>query len=361
MKVALITDAWQPQVNGVVTTLVELVQGLQNNGHEVVVIHPGLFKTRPCPGYVGIDLAIRPYKTLAYLLDEHMPDAIHLATEGPLGWAARKHCLRRQWDFTTAFHTKFPEILHAALKIPLSWSYALFRHFHSASSGVMVPTKGVLRMLDSRGFTHLRAWTHGVDTKLFAFSPQARNYLPLGAVVRPLSLFVGRVSYEKNIEHFLQMDIPGTKVVCGVGPLMDNLKDKYPHIKWMGLLSRTELAKLYASADVFTFASKNETFGLVMLEAMACGTPVAAFPVDGPLEVMAADKGDVKGGALNSELKLAWQAARQTPRHEARLRALDFSWEESTRRFTGYLVPARKNKRNIKPTLVSSIFHKSVT
>jgi glycosyltransferase involved in cell wall biosynthesis len=361
MKIALVTDAWQPQVNGVVTTLVALVQGLQDNGHEVVVIHPGFFKTRPCPGYAGIDLAMRPYSTLAYLLDGHMPDAIHLATEGPLGWAARKHCLRRQWAFTTAFHTKFPEILHAAAKVPLAWGYALFRRFHAPSAGVMVPTQGVLRMLESKGFKNLRAWTHGVDTTLFAYTPQPRNYLPLGPVVRPVSLFVGRVSYEKNIEHFLQMDIPGTKVVCGVGPLMGSLQDKYPQAKWVGLLSRPELAKLYASTDVFAFASRNETFGLVMLEAMACGTPVAAFPVDGPLEVLGTDSGAVQGGALHPNLEKAWQAARQVPRHEARLRALSFSWEEATQRFTGHLVPARTNKRLTKPSLLSSLFHKTVT
>ncbi|RYF40374.1 MAG: glycosyltransferase family 1 protein, partial [Comamonadaceae bacterium] len=169
MKIALVTDAWQPQVNGVVTTLVELCRELAEAGHVVEVIHPGQFRTRPCPGYAGIDLAVAPSRLLAQKLDAFQPDAIHLATEGPLGWAGRRYCLRRQLAFTTAFHTKFPEILHAAIKVPLAWGYALFRHFHRPSSGVMVPTRGVLRMLEQRGFRNLRAWTHGVDAELFAF------------------------------------------------------------------------------------------------------------------------------------------------------------------------------------------------
>ena len=361
MKIVLITDAWKPQVNGVVTTLVELVDGVQQLGHEVAVLHPGLFRTRPCPGYAGIDLAIAPYRSLAKLMDEHMPDAVHIATEGPLGWAARKHCLRRGWAFTTAFHTKFPEILQAAAKVPLVLGYALFRHFHRPSSGVMVPTLGVLNMLRTRGFTNLKQWTHGVDTKLFAYAAQARIFLPTGPMLRPVSLFVGRVSYEKNIEQFLQMDIPGTKVVCGVGPLEQRLRDKYPQAKWVGLLDRAVLSQLYASADVFVFPSRNETFGLVMLEAMAAGTPVAAFPVDGPLEVMGALSDGVEGGALNNDLHLAWQAALATPRHQARLRAQAFSWEAATESFIQHLVPARRNPLPHKTTWLSWLFHKSVT
>ncbi len=361
MKIAIVTDAWQPQVNGVVTTLVELVAGLRAVGHEVLVIHPGLFTTRPCPGYAGIDLAVRPYRLLAQLLNGQRPDALHLATEGPLGWAARKHCRRQGWSFTTAFHTKFPEILHAALKVPLRWGYALFRHFHRPSSGVMVPTDGVLRMLQERGFNNLRAWTHGVDTKLFAFAPQARTYLPLGQLMRPVSLFVGRVSYEKNIAHFLQMDIPGTKVVCGVGPLEANLREKYPHTVWVGLLDRPTLSQLYAAADVFVFPSRNETFGLVMLEAMACGTPVAAFPVDGPLEVLGAIGAEAQGGALDDDLLAAWKLARQTPRTQARQRALAFSWEAAVTSFISHLVPAIPKNAPAKTTWLSWLFHKIVT
>lgn len=341
MKIALVTDAWQPQVNGVVTTLVELVRELTQGGHQVEVIQPGLFRTRPCPGYAGIDLAVRPRRGLSAMLDAFAPDAIHIATEGPLGWAARSYCRQRQLAFTTAFHTKFPEILNAALKIPLSWGYALFRYFHKPSSGVMVPTHGVLQMLEERGFRNLRGWTHGVDTQLFAFAPQPRLYSPLGTLVRPVSLFVGRVSYEKNIEAFLRLDIPGTKIVCGVGPLEASLRERYPHVRWMGLLDRGDLTKVYAAADVFVFPGKSETFGLVMLEAMASGTPVAAYPVDGPLQVLGKADGSCHGGVMNSDLQRACYGALALPRDEARARALDFSWAQAAQIFEHHLVAAQ--------------------
>ena len=347
MKIALITDAWQPQVNGVVTTLVELVRELEALGHQIEVIHPGLFKTRPCPGYAGIELAVSPKRALLEKLDAFAPKAIHIATEGPLGWAARSYCLKRGLRFTTAFHTKFPEILHAALKIPLAWGYALFKYFHKPSAGAMVPTQGVLQMLAQRGFKNLRGWTHGVDTELFAYQSQPRLYPPLGMLVRPVSLFVGRLSYEKNIESFLQLDIPGTKVVCGVGPLEQSLQQRYPQVRWIGLLPRHELAKLYAAADVFVFASRSETFGLVMLEAMATGTPVAAYPVDGPLEIVSkaggGDDGTHYGGALDVDLQQACYKALAVPRHEARLRALDFSWADAARLFDSFLVSAHQD------------------
>ena len=358
MKIALITDAWQPQVNGVVTTLVELVRELEQLGHRVEVIHPHLFKTRPCPGYAGIDLAVAPKRGLTEKLDAFEPEAIHIATEGPLGWAARSYCLKRGLRFTTAFHTKFPEILNAALKIPLSWGYALFRYFHKPSSGVMVPTNGVLRMLEQRGFCNLRSWTHGVDMQLFAFQPLPRLYPPMGTLVRPVSLFVGRVSYEKNIEAFLKLDIPGTKVICGVGPLEASLKQRYPQVRWMGVMPRDELAKVYAAADVFVFPSKSETFGLVMLEAMATGTPVAAYPVDGPQEVLGKEDGSCHGGVMNADLRQASYSALAVPRHEARARALDFSWAQATQLFESYLVVAQKTS-TCKPVNAGAISTKS--
>jgi glycosyltransferase involved in cell wall biosynthesis len=266
-----------------------------------------------------------------------------LATEGPLGWAGRSYCLKRQLAFTTAFHTKFPEIVHAAVKVPVSWGYTLFRHFHRPSSGVMVPTPSVLRMLDRRGFRNLRAWTHGVDTSLFEYVPQAQNHDALGLLARPVALFVGRVSYEKNIEAFLKMDFPGTKVVCGVGPVEAQLKHRYPQVRWLGLLERPELAKVYAAADLFVFPSHADTFGLVMVEAMSTGTPVAAYPVDGPLEVLGRrdENGRSLGGAMHDDLQQACFAALAVPRHEARARALDFSWAHATELFVRHLVSAR--------------------
>ena len=343
MKIALVTDAWQPQVNGVVTTLVELVRELTQAGHTLEVIEPGQFKTRPCPGYAGIDLAISPKTLLTAKLDAFQPDAIHLATEGPLGWAGRRYCLQRKLAFTTAFHTKFPEIANAAVRVPVSWGYALMRHFHAPSSGVMVPTQSVLRMLDARGFRNLRAWTHGVDTTLFPFHAITQPYTPMGLLARPVALFVGRVSYEKNIDAFLKMDFPGTKVVCGVGPVEAQLKQKFPQVRWLGLLARDELAKVYAAADLFVFPSHADTFGLVMVEAMATGTPVAAYPVDGPLEVLGRrdEQGRSVGGAMHDDLQQACYAALAVPRHEARARALDFSWSHATAIFASHLVPAR--------------------
>jgi len=343
MKIALVTDAWFPQVNGVVTTLLELVRELEQLGHQIEVIQPGLFKTRPCPGYAGIDLAISPKRLLVDKLDAFAPEAIHIATEGPLGWAARSYCLKRKLNFTTAFHTKFPEILNAALKIPLSWGYAVFKYFHKPSSGVMVPTSGVLQMLAQRGFRNLHSWTHGVDTQLFAFHAQTLSYSLMGTLVHPVSLFVGRVSYEKNIEAFLKLDIPGTKVVCGVGPIEASLKQRYPNVRWMGVLSRPDLAKVYAAADVFVFPSKSETFGLVMLEAMATGTPVAAYPVDGPLEVLGKPDGTCRGGVLDADLRQAFYGALAVPRIDARLRSQEFSWSHAAHLFESYLVSAQKN------------------
>lgn len=354
MKLALVTDAWQPQVNGVVTTLVELVREMERLGHEVVVIHPGLFDTRPCPGYAGIDLAVRPAKSLAAQLDAIAPDAIHLATEGPLGWAARRYCLKRRLAFTTAFHTRFPEILKAALKVPLWLGYALFRYFHRPSSGVLVPTPSVLRMLESRGFRNLRGWTHGVDMQLFSYQEEPQHHAHLGVLARPVSLFVGRVSYEKNIDAFLQLDVPGTKVVCGVGPLEVSLRERYPHVRWLGVLPRHELAEVYAAADVFVMPSRSETFGLVMLESMASGTPVAAYPVEGPLEVVG---NPGRGGVLDHDLSGAWYQALTIPRHEARARALDFSWGHASQLFAGHLVPTRKGGR----LALASPVHANVT
>jgi glycosyltransferase involved in cell wall biosynthesis len=290
-------------------------------------------------------LAIRPYSQLARQLDAFVPDVIHVATEGPLGWAARKYCMKHALPFTTAFHTRFPEVLKAALHIPLWMGYALFRHFHKPSAGVLVPTQGVMRLLDGRGFRNLRSWTHGVDMRLFGYAETVTDHPDLVDLPRPIALYVGRVSYEKNIDSFLAMPWHGSKVVCGVGPLENALKEKFHHVCWLGVLPRDELALVYASADVFSFPSRNETFGLVMLESMACGTPVAAYPVDGPLEVLRPDPDHPhhrKGGVLHEDLAFASLEALKVPRAEARSQALTFSWDESTRLFEQHIVPIRR-------------------
>ncbi|WP_430232396.1 glycosyltransferase family 4 protein [Nitrosomonas communis] len=337
MRLALITDAWHPQVNGVVTTLIELVRELEKLNHSVKIIHPNLFNTRPCPGYPGIDLAIRPKKQMAQILKALNPDVVHIATEGPLGWAARSLCLQSGWPFTSAFHTKFPEIFNASVKVPVSWGYALLRRFHQPSAGVMVPTQSVLSGLEKRGFQNLKPWTHGVDTDLFKYHHRSVFFPALGTIPRPVALFVGRISYEKNIEAFLEMDFRGSKIVSGAGPLEKQLRQRFPEVYWLGILPRNELVTLYASADVFVFPSKADTFGLVLLEAMATGTPVACYPVDGPLEVI----GNSGGGAMSNDLEDAVSKALQISREEARARAEAFSWYAAAKDFIDYLEPIR--------------------
>jgi glycosyltransferase involved in cell wall biosynthesis len=332
MKLALVTDAWHPQVNGVVTTLVELVRGLTARGHEVDVIEPSTFRRMPCPGYREIELAVWPGPQVARRLAASGADAIHVATEGPLGGAARRWCRRQGLPFTTAFHTRFPEILARAVHVPEGWGYGLFRRFHAASAGVMVPTEGMRRILERYGFERLRSWTHGVDLELFNPVPQADLGLP-----RPVWLYVGRVSYEKNLDEFLRLPLPGSKVVYGTGPLLAQYRRAYPDVHWRGVVPRSELPFIYSAADCFVFPGRSETFGLVMLEALACGTPVAAYPVAGPQDVL----GDSPAGVLDDNLQAASLRAVQVPRPVARARALEFGWDTVCEQFLGHLVPLR--------------------
>lgn len=240
--IVIVTDAWKPQVNGVVTTLVELEAGLTAMGHRVTMIEPSSFRRYACPGYREIELAWRPAARLEVMLEEADADAIHIATEGPLGGAARAWCLRRGLAFTTAFHTRFPYLLEKALHIPERWTFAWFRRFHAPSSGVMVPTQGMLQLLRQYRFSNLRAWSHGVDLSLF----EPREGADLG-VPRPVFLYVGRVSYEKNLEAFLELDLPGSKVVYGVGPVLERLRRRFPDVHWRGVVPRPELVDIYST------------------------------------------------------------------------------------------------------------------
>jgi glycosyltransferase involved in cell wall biosynthesis len=353
MKLLLVTDAWQPQVNGVVTTLVELVQALDAMGVETLVIEPSQFNTRPCPGYPGIDIALRPGAAMRQRFDTARVDAVHIATEGPLGWAARRECLRRGWPFTTAFHTRFPEILQAALKLPLWAGYAVFRHFHKPSAGIMVPAPGTLALLHERGLRPLKEWTHGVDTDLF--HPRLRDAPPpvsasthpacvakvlqAKADGRPVLLYVGRVSYEKNIAAYLDMPFDGIKLVCGEGPVRPQLEKAYPQAHWLGVLPRDLLAWVYAQASVFVFPSKADTFGLVLLEAMACGTPIAAYPEPGPRAVLGVSHGATPAGAMDENLAAACASALQACRQATQARASCFGWPATAERFASLLVP----------------------
>ncbi len=333
MRIAIITDAWRPQVNGVVTILFELVDQLKQMGHEVQVVQPYMFDTRPCPGYAEIALARHIEPRLSKELDAFAPQAIHIATEGPLGNRGRKYCLKHGLPFTTAFHTRFPEILNAALRVPLVLGYWWFRRFHATAERVMVPAPATLRMLQQRGFANVAQWTHGVDGCVF--TPGDRSALDHLNLPRPIHLFVGRVSYEKNIEAFLNLSLTGSKVVCGVGPLEEKLKARFRNVTWMGVLPRAELAAVYRAADVFVFPSKSDTFGLTMLEAMACGTPVAAYPVEGPIDVVGASS----AGVMDEDLAQAVAAALLIDRREPPKRAALFDDKTVATQFLAMLAP----------------------
>jgi glycosyltransferase involved in cell wall biosynthesis len=331
MRILIVTDAWRPQVNGVVRTLTETMRELRGFGHEVEMIAPEAFRTLPCPTYPDIRLSLFPYHKVARMIEQARPEAIHIATEGPLGMAARRWCLRHGKKFTTAYHTRFPEYIHARTRLPLSVSYAWMRRFHNASSAVMAPTQSIVDALTAHGFENVVLWSRGVDTALF--SPNERDRLDNSAP--PRFVYIGRVAVEKNIEAFLKLDLPGSKWVVGDGPLLQRLKKTYPDVYFAGVFPQPELARFYRAADVFVFPSLTDTFGLVLLEAMACGTPVAAFPVAGPLDVV----GDSGAGVLDQDLRAACLKALALDRAHVRRIAENFSWQAAARQFECHLHP----------------------
>ncbi|MGQ0577899.1 MAG: glycosyltransferase family 4 protein [Betaproteobacteria bacterium] len=328
MKVMIVTDAWKPQVNGVVTTLGQIGEGLNRLGHEARFVTPLLFKSIPCPTYPEIRLSLMPYAGVRRQVEDFAPDAIHIATEGPLGLAARRYCVKRKIAFTSAFHTRFAEYVHARIRVPVNLTYRWLRHFHSPSRALMVPTPSVQRELVARGFVNTVGWTRGVDTE--TFSPGVRDAL---VNRRPVFLYVGRVAVEKNIEAFLKLELPGAKWVVGEGPMRAHLERRYPHVHFAGIKTPSELARYYRAADVFVFPSLTDTFGLVMLEALACGTPVAAFPVLGPIDVV----GNSGAGVLHENLGIACLRALEIPRETARRHAEKFSWQVSIDQFVRHL------------------------
>jgi glycosyltransferase involved in cell wall biosynthesis len=330
MKIALVTDAWEPQVNGVVRTLKSTARELQSMGHVVEFLTPLEFRTLPCPTYPDIRLSLLPGAKVTRRLADFDPDAIHIATEGPLGLAARRFAMRRGMPFTTAYHTRFPEYVHARSGMPLSWTYAFLRWFHGPSQAVMAPTVVVKQDLEANGFTNVVLWSRGVDLDIF--KPQKSNRLNTDP---PIYLYVGRVAVEKNIEAFLALDLPGSKWVAGAGPALAGIRARYPSVNFLGVLNQHELAEVYASATVFVFPSKTDTFGLVLLEAMACGLPVAAYPVTGPLDVI----GDSKAGVMHEDLRTACLAALELKREDAAAHAQQFSWRAATEQFLVNLYP----------------------
>ncbi len=330
MKIAIATDAWLPQTNGVVTTLRTTAQMLESLGHEVLFLTPEPFKSIPLPTYKSIRLAILPGRQTRRMLDQYQPDAVHVATEGPVGLAVRRYCIRKGVPFTTSYHTQSPQYVRMRAPIPLSWTYAFLRWFHSPAVRTMVPSESQRKELEQWRFRNVMIWSRGVDTTLF--KPRERE---LSNDDGPVFMYTGRVAVEKNLDSFLQLDLPGKKYVVGDGPDMHTLKGKYPDAVFTGFKYGKELAGLLASADVFVFPSRTDTFGLVMLEAMACGVPVAAYPVTGPIDVI--QQGVT--GVMRDDLGEAAIQALELDREAPRAYALSHTWLDCTQQFIGHLEP----------------------
>lgn len=330
MKVMIVTDAWSPQVNGVVRTLSTTRREMEAMGHRVEILSPLEFKTLPCPTYPDIRLSMLPGKAVARRIHEFGPQALHIATEGPLGVAARRYAIKHKVPFTTAYHTRFPEYVRARIGIPLAWTYRFLRWFHGPAHAVMAPTPAVKRDLESFGFDNIVLWSRGVDLEVFRIQESHRLNTE-----HPIFLYVGRVAVEKNVEAFLQLDLPGSKWVVGDGPALASLRAKFPQAHYLGVLTQTQLAEVYAAADVFVFPSKTDTFGLVLLEAMACGLPIAAYPVTGPIDVLGDES---SAGVMHHDLQVACLEALKLDRRHARAHAERFSWRAATEQFMGHLI-----------------------
>ena len=328
-RIAIVTDAWHPQINGVVTTLAQTVKYLENSGYLVRVFAPEMFKSIPCPTYPEIRLSLVWPGAIKKHLLAFKPDSIHIATEGPLGWAARRVCRKHKLPFTTSYHTRYPEYVRERFPIPLSLLYAVIKAFHRPAARTMVATRALEEELSGRGFSNLAFWSRGVDSELFRAG--SKDYLQ---VEGPVFMYTGRVSVEKNLRAFLDLELPGTKVVVGDGPEKENLVNSYPDVMFTGYRHGKELALTMDSADVFVFPSLTDTFGVVLLEAMACGVPVAAYPVTGPMETVR----NGINGYLDSDLRTAALKALDISPQQCRNFALKYSWGVCGRQFLDNLV-----------------------
>ncbi|CAH2396761.1 glycosyltransferase family 4 protein [Mesorhizobium ventifaucium] len=343
MRILMVTDAWRPQVNGVVHTLERLSETLKSFDVETDFLTPNIFRTLPLPTYPDIRLALTTPGRVARLIEARNADHIHIVTEGPLGMMARRYCRKAGRPFTTSYHTRFPEYLSARLPIPEAWTYRWLRDFHNSGQGTLVATQSLADDLAARGFTKLSPWTRGVDTD--HFRPNKKKDLGLE---RPIFLCVGRVAIEKNLTAFLDLDLPGSKVVVGEGPELARLKARYPDAHFLGHRPNDELAEIYASVDVFVFPSRTDTFGNVIIEALASGTPVAAYPVTGPIDIV----GDGVGGAVSNDLREAALAALDVDRAEARQRAMRYSWKACAEMFLETVGEALGTQRKMTPPFV---------
>jgi glycosyltransferase involved in cell wall biosynthesis len=326
VRIALASDAWSPQTNGVVTTLQATAATLAALGHDVRVLSPQGLPAIPCPSYPEIRLALSPGAHVARQLKSFRPHAIHIATEGPLGLAVRRYCRARAVPFTTSYHTRYPQYLQARWPIPLGLTYAWLRRFHSAATRTLVSSATLAAELNALGFAHLHLWRRGVDLERFRpLAPHAE----LAHLPRPVMTCVGRLAIEKNLDAFLGLKLPGTQLVIGDGPQRAELASRYPHAVFTGYRFGSELAALLSGSDVLVFPSRTDTFGLTMIEALACGTPVAAYPVPGPRDVIEQDV----TGVLNSDLAAAIASALRLERRVCRSRAAAFSWDAATAQF----------------------------
>jgi 1,2-diacylglycerol 3-alpha-glucosyltransferase/glucuronosyltransferase len=331
MRILVATDAWHPQVNGVVRSLTLMAEAAKAFGVDISFLTPLSFRTFAMPSYPDLRLAL-PYRAkIARLIADARPDSIHIATEGPIGLLVRRYCRRRGLPFTTSFHTRFPEYISARLPVPESWIWRALRRFHGPSQAVMAATPALANELRARGFRNVVLWPRGVDTR--QFHPRAAD---LG-LPRPIFLCVGRVAVEKNLDAFLDLDLPGSKVIVGDGPALPELTRKYPQATFLGAQQGEALAHAYAGADVFVFPSKTDTFGLVLLEALASGVPVAAFPVTGPRDVI----GAAPVGALNDDLRLACLAALRISPQACLAFAARHTWQASARAFVENITNVR--------------------
>ena len=350
MRLALATDAWLPQVNGVVRSLSATLEQLGKRGHEVEAITPDRFLTLPMPGYASIRLAMAPRFGVRRMLDRMQPQVVHIATEGPIGWAARGWCLARGVPFTSAFHTRFPE--YAAVRTGLSAEYfwPILQRFHAPSSAVLVSTRSLADELTGRGIAHTRPWSRGIDHTLF--KPDGARHPAMAALPGPVLLNVGRVAPEKNLEAFLSADVPGSKVVVGDGPAVDMLRRRYPGVLFLGALGGEELASAYRAADCFVFPSRTDTFGLVVIEALACGAPVAAYPVTGPIDILGQEGCGVEtpmqrpAGAVDENLDRAIIRALGVGRQDAAALGGLYSWERATDQFLRAIASALDDERD---------------
>jgi glycosyltransferase involved in cell wall biosynthesis len=348
MRIAIATDAWTPQVNGVVRTLSTTVNALIERGHDVELITPQQFFTLPMPGYSEIRLAVAPRFGARRALAEFKPDIVHISTEGPIGWSARSWCMSQKKPFTSAFHTRFPDYASVRTGLSPDRFWPIMRRFHAPSKAVLAATPGLMAELAERGIPQTRLWSRGVDTAIF--NAQQSPLESLSHLPRPLFLSVGRVAKEKNLEAFLQCKVTGSKVVVGDGPMLEELRAKYPDVQFTGSLQGTELAEAYAAADVFVFPSRTDTFGLVLIEALACGAPVAGYPVAGPMDIAGIDgRGPTSQlenpiGALNDDLAIAMIQALRCSRKDAAAYGRTFSWDRCTSQFEGALECAIVNR-----------------